>query len=165
MSPQKADVIAAVAPVLREAFLGAFGDRLVSLVLFGSVARGEARKDSDIDVIVVADDLPRTHRVRFDLMYPAIQAAREGLRIPGLFEYPDLSPLLYSREEAARHCRLYLDVAWDGILLFDRDGFLDTVFAGVRRRMQELGSRRVLVGRKWYWDLKPDYRPGEVFDL
>lgn len=35
------------------AFLKIYGDDLVSLVLFGSYARGEQRKDSDIDLLVV----------------------------------------------------------------------------------------------------------------
>jgi len=39
--------------VLVEAFLRVFGDRLVSLVLYGSYARGDFREDSDIDLIVV----------------------------------------------------------------------------------------------------------------
>jgi hypothetical protein len=32
--------------------------------------------------------------------------------------------------------------------------------------MAELGSRRIeLPDGGWYWDLKPDWRPGEVVDL
>ena len=38
--------------------------RLVSLVLFGSVARGEAHATSDIDLLVVADGLPRSLHAR-----------------------------------------------------------------------------------------------------
>jgi predicted nucleotidyltransferase len=34
-----------------------FGDRLRELRLFGSYARGEAHEDSDIDVLVLIDDL------------------------------------------------------------------------------------------------------------
>ena len=34
-----------------------FGDRLRSIRLFGSYARGEADEDSDVDVLVVVDDL------------------------------------------------------------------------------------------------------------
>ncbi|MBI2892956.1 MAG: nucleotidyltransferase domain-containing protein [Deltaproteobacteria bacterium] len=37
-----------------------FGARLKELALFGSYARGESREDSDIDVLVVVDDL--SHR-------------------------------------------------------------------------------------------------------
>jgi len=28
-----------------------------------------------------------------------------------------------------------------------------------------LGSRRIWTGDTWYWDLKPDFKPGEVFEL
>jgi hypothetical protein len=31
--------------------------------------------------------------------------------------------------------------------------------------LHELGARRVRLGSAWYWDLKPDFKPGEVFDL
>ena len=38
---------------LRRGYEQIYGDRMVKLVLFGSQARGEAREDSDIDVLVV----------------------------------------------------------------------------------------------------------------
>ncbi len=38
---------------LRRGFEEIYGDRLVKLLLFGSQARGDAREDSDIDVLVV----------------------------------------------------------------------------------------------------------------
>lgn len=34
-----------------------FGDRLLELKLFGSRARGEGNEDSDLDVLIVVDDL------------------------------------------------------------------------------------------------------------
>jgi len=34
-------------------------ERLVSVVLFGSVARGDASPASDIDLLIVAEDLPQ----------------------------------------------------------------------------------------------------------
>ncbi len=33
-----------------------FGNRLLSFVLYGSVARGEAREDSDIDLLIILDN-------------------------------------------------------------------------------------------------------------
>lgn len=45
-----------------------YGDRLSRMVLFGSHARGEAERDSDIDVLVVLRG-----RVR-----PAVEVARTG---------------------------------------------------------------------------------------
>ena len=35
--------------------LGRYGDRIESIILFGSVARGEAKEESDIDILVVGD--------------------------------------------------------------------------------------------------------------
>ena len=35
-----------------------YGDRLVSLAVFGSVSRGTQRPDSDVDLLVVCNSLP-----------------------------------------------------------------------------------------------------------
>lgn len=40
----------------RSRVLNELGDRIQSIVVYGSVARGEATKDSDIDVLVVSRD-------------------------------------------------------------------------------------------------------------
>ena len=39
---------------------GAEGDNLLRVVLFGSLARGEAREDSDVDVFVLLKEYDRT---------------------------------------------------------------------------------------------------------
>jgi len=40
----------------RSRVLNELGDRIQSIIIYGSVARGEATKDSDIDVLVVSKD-------------------------------------------------------------------------------------------------------------
>lgn len=48
----------------------------------------------------------------------------------------------------------------------DRGGFFREVLEGLRRRLSELGAeRKFLKGGGWYWDLKPDYRFGKVFEI
>jgi len=42
-------------------------DKLVSVVVFGSVARGEARVDSDVDLLIVARGLPKSRFKRLVL--------------------------------------------------------------------------------------------------
>jgi hypothetical protein len=69
-------------------------------------------------------------------------------------------------QEARYHSPLYLDIVEDGILLVDRGGFFQAVLDAMRVRMRELGSRRVfLEDGSWYWDLKPDFRFGEVVEI
>jgi hypothetical protein len=35
----------------------------------------------------------------------------------------------------------------------------------LRKKLRQLGAQRKRMGKVWYWDLKPDYKPGEVIDL
>jgi predicted nucleotidyltransferase len=44
---------------LRRALSAVYGPRLKGLYLFGSHARGTAEPDSDVDVLVVLDEVPR----------------------------------------------------------------------------------------------------------
>jgi len=53
----------------------------------------------------------------------------------------------------------------DGIVLFDRDGFFEGLLNELKARLKELGPKKVYVGDKWYWDLKPDLVLGEEFEL
>lgn len=43
---------------LKARLAAAYGERLHAVVLFGSEARGDARPDSDIDLLAVLDTLP-----------------------------------------------------------------------------------------------------------
>lgn len=70
MSKQLAEILDRLKSHLREIY----GDRLVKMVLFGSQARGEAAKYSDIDVLVVlkgkvnpGEEIKRTSYVVADL--------------------------------------------------------------------------------------------------
>ncbi len=143
-----------------------YGDRLVSVVLYGSVARGTMRHDSDIDLLIVARDLPagRMKRVReFETVEQAVaedirQAANSGIQTT-------LSPILKTPEEVTVGSPLFLDMVEDARVLYDRDGFFTQQLARLRQRLAKLGAKRVWKGNAWYWDLKPDYRPGEVFEL
>jgi predicted nucleotidyltransferase len=49
------NIIEMLAP-LREYFQQEYGDRLDRVILFGSQARGDAKPDSDIDILVVLQD-------------------------------------------------------------------------------------------------------------
>ena len=75
---------------LREAFVDRLGSSLLCLVLYGSVARGTARPDSDIDLLVV------------DVVAEVEQTpAARALHARGLHPHP--SPLVLSEEATENH--------------------------------------------------------------
>lgn len=138
------------------------GDRLLSLVLFGSVARRQARPPSDIDLVVVAEGLPRSLADRRRPLLEAWERLRAARALPSM----QWNLVVKSPAEARFHSPLFLDIVEDGILLLDQGGLFESVLSAMRERMRALGSRRVyLADGSWYWDLKPDFRFGEVVEI
>ncbi len=144
----------------------ALAERLVSVVLFGSVARGDPSPSSDIDLLINVEDLPRGHFARKRLLEAAdsrFEPALHTAEAQGL--ETRLARIVRTPREAARVVPLYLDLTEDAVLLYDRDGFFAGVLDGVRRSLRRLGARRIRQGKIWYWDLKPDFAPGDVLDI
>ena len=143
-----------------------YGQRLVSLAVFGSVGRGTPRPDSDIDLLIVAEDLPRGRvarvrdfaRIEADMAHAVRRLRPEGVTT-------ELSPVLKTPSEVAQGSPLFLDMLEDARLLVDREAFLEQAFERFRARLARLGAHRIWRGNAWFWDLKPDYKPGEVFEL
>ncbi len=148
---------------LLDGLLGVFGGDLVSLVVYGSVARGEARRDSDVDLLIIVEDLPRSRFERLRIYMEAEERLDPLLDLLMERGYAvSFSPVLKSRREAESISPLYLDMVEDAVIVYDKGGFFENVLERLRRRLEELGAERVWIGRKWYWRLKKDYRFGEV---
>ncbi len=145
-----------------------FENNLISVVLFGSVARKNAKKESDIDLCIVIKNLPKSRFQRNKLLSQPLADLREmpsyhKLRIKGYF--PDISPVLYTPEEIQDTKPIFLDMVEDGEILLDDGTFRDKL-TDVRRRMSELNSRRIIrEDGTWYWELKPGVKFGEVITL
>ena len=137
-----------------------YGERLISLAVFGSVGRGTARPDSDIDLLLVIRDLPNGRIARVK-EFAAIETTLD-MNMQGRIE---LSPVFKTPEEIANGSPLFLDMVEDVRMLFDRDDFFKSVLKDLKERLQKLGARRIWQGNVWYWDLKPDYIQGDVFEI
>jgi len=151
---------------LLNALLAHFGDNLVSLVVYGSVARVSARRDSDIDLLIVANSLPRGRMERQNI-FLKVEKNLEP-EINDLWEkgfHVDFSPIILSVEEAQRIRPIYLDMVEDAVIIYDKDDFFKKVLDRLRRRLEELGAKRVWVGNRWYWILKPNIKFGEVVKI
>lgn len=144
-----------------------FADRLLGIMVFGSIARGDWKKDSDIDLLVVVDgwDSPAWSRTRELILLinklrqtPEYRSSVEHGFIPIIQHYP------LNRREAETSQRIYIDACVDGIILYEKDGFLSRVMEGFRRKMRDAGAKRVYLRNRYYWVLW-EGKAGEVFEL
>lgn len=145
-----------------------FGDRVRSLLVFGSVARGMARPDSDVDVCVVIRELPVSRYRRHQLLGPVLERLRHSAAYEDLIRRgctPDVAAILYTPEEFQETKPIFLDLVADGVLLLD-DGTVRAKLDQLRARMKTLGSRKIVLDDgTYYWLLKPGLRFGEVIEL
>jgi len=136
-----------------------FGPDLVSVVVFGSRVRGTAKPGSDLDVLVVARGLPVRRWLRYE---PFRSGARE---VSDEFAAV-LSVVALTPEEAATVRPYYLGMLSGHVLLRDQGHFFEGVLARLQGRLRELGARRYLDPDGYeYWDLKPDWKRGDVVTL
>ncbi len=143
-----------------------YGARLLTLAGYGSVARGTFSPLSDFDFLLAADGFADGNPPRYQ-EFKAVEKALEPdlakCRAAG-WEI-SLRPVFKSPAAVEYGSPLFLDMVDDARILFDRDGFFAQRLALMRERMQMLGSKRIWEGETWYWDLKPDWKPGDVIEL
>ncbi|TMB39442.1 MAG: HEPN domain-containing protein [Deltaproteobacteria bacterium] len=164
-SQPPSDVLRELARRYTDLLRSHLSERLVSVVLFGSVARGDASPASDIDLLIVAEDLPQGQFARKRLLATADEAFEPELeRAEAAGVESRLARIVRTPREAARPIPLYLDLTEDALILHDRGGFFAQVLERARGSVKRLGARRIRHGTTWYWDLKPDFRPGDVVE-
>ncbi|MEM4311741.1 MAG: nucleotidyltransferase domain-containing protein [Nitrososphaerales archaeon] len=142
------------------------GDRLVSFLVYGSVARGEVRKDSDIDMLIIVRGLPKSRLRRQEFFEEVEEEVEEELKEfwkKGF--YISFSPIIKTPEEALRLSPLYLDMVDDAIILYDKEDFFKRVLDRLKGKLKEFGARKVKLGKRWYWILKERYEFGEVINF
>ena len=109
-------------------------------VLFGSLAKGSFTRDSDIDLLVVAENInPKLHRRKKEMM--AIKRSFPGKA---------LDVLLLSPKEVisnfANHNPLFLDIAEDGIIIKDEKNFLRDLIKKTREYIEVKRIKRIKDG-------------------
>lgn len=155
-----------IVAALPEAASHVYGERLKALVLFGSVARGTQRPDSDIDLLLIAAPLPPQRLARiieFEAVEAALAPLQREARAKGVFA--EFSPLIRTPEELEAGSFAFLDIPAEGRFLYDPAGIARDYFARLAARLKAQGAERRTIHGAPYWLLKPAAKPGEPIPL
>ena len=138
-----------------------------SIVLFGSVARGDARTDSDIDLLVVVEGFNSLGQSLEKLVEieesPKVSREIRWLEEHGIDTHLSFYPI--SPHTLAEHPPIILDTLIDGIVLVD-DGTYLRVAREAKQNLKKLHARRIMLSdNEWVWVLKPTLRFGEVIEI
>jgi len=113
--------------VFRDSVVNELGDHVCSIVAYGSVARGESRDDSDIDVLVVGRGKEIFHKVS-EIGYEVDYENR--------FE-TFITPIYFTTEELEYRVKAGLpfiyEVLREGVILYD-----DGTFKRIREKVFSL---------------------------
>ncbi|MBM3135334.1 MAG: nucleotidyltransferase domain-containing protein [Chloroflexi bacterium] len=146
MSDSNPQAIAEVVAALRQDL----GDDLVAIVLFGSRARDEADETSDWDLLVIARHLPEKFFQRHLQLKAMLPVGWRG----------QVSLLARTPEEfTASLPALFLDIALDGIVLYDVDNYMAKRLTGLKRLLEKRGLQRERVQHEmvWRWQRFPGF--------
>ena len=121
-----------------------------AVLLFGSLARGEAGERSDVDLLVLHTGAPVRDPVeRRRLLYKLVAE-----RLEGAFEAVTLVDMDLERFlKPETVTPLLLNIYADALVVIDRVGSLEEFLQRVRKRIGELGLTRVRDGKAYYWVL------------
>jgi len=144
-----------------------YGDRLISLVIFGSVASDTFRPDSDIDFLIIAKDLPagRVKRVEEFMKNVEAKLQKDIMKLSEEGIHITLSPVFKTPEEVQIGSPLFLDMTENARILFDKDSFFKKYLEILKTKLKILGARKVYSKGGYYWELKPDYKFGDIIEL
>jgi predicted nucleotidyltransferase len=141
--------VSQMTPVIA-AFKQQLGDNLVAIVLFGSRARGDAKETSDWDILLIARHLPVKLFQRHLYLKKIVPDAWRG----------QVAIIAKTPEEFEAHLpSLYLDIALDGIILYDTAEYMADRLSRLQSLIQAEGLEREQLERDmvWHWQKSPGF--------
>ena len=123
-----------------------FGDNLISIILFGSYARGTATEYSDVDLLIIAKNLPKRRIERYKIIRDII--------LDFIYEYEiNLSPILIKPEELSHKniSPLIYGILTGYKVIYDKDNFWKNYLERIKPIIKE--KKPVFIDEEKEWKI------------
>lgn len=130
------------------------GDKLIVIVLFGSRARGDFKGESDFDILIIASNFPERYLARMGYIREPLINFDESISI--IAKTPEEFDSFFPS--------LYLDIALDGKLLLDKDGFMEGRLEKIKQIIIASALKRVEKEGEFIWKWNSPKKPGWELD-
>jgi len=145
-----------------------FNDELLSVILFGSLARKNWSINSDIDLLLIfSNEITNISALDKKLTDLTIEfyENNELKDEKGKKIYPPIQKVALSLMDLNKFRTLFYDIATDGIILFDKDDIGLIFIRKIKQRIKEKGLKRIYLGKNnFYWKRKK-IKFGEIVEL
>jgi len=121
-----------------------WGERLTSLVVFGSYARGEVSLASDLDLLVIVQKATNSFRARSLAFAEYLEKNLKAS--PSL----DVSPCVFTEDELKTFHPLLLDIRKHHLVLYDK-GFFKELLESLNKLYKEGAFEELKSGSQTYW--------------
>jgi uncharacterized protein len=140
---------------------------LISIILYGSVARGSWDKESDIDLLLILSNDYFEENDEYKISEILIDFY-EKCRTKEVFEkykYHTIQILSLSVNDLKKFRTLFYDIALDGIILYDPKDIGSKLITSYQKRIEEKDLKRIYINENdFYWKRK-DIKFGEMIEL
>ncbi len=145
-----------------------FQDKLLSAILFGSVARSKWTSNSDIDLFLLWSDetlekpqlSQKITEIKIGFYKTNVLRNESGEKL-----YNPIQVLSFFRNEIKNFRTLFYDIAMDGIIIFDKERVGFNFIEQIKQKIKNLGLKRIFdCNGNFYWQHK-NIQFGEIIEI
>ena len=130
-----------------------YGDLLLGYTIFGSYARGENNKNSDLDLLIILRKAASISKRLRDFV-ENIEIKHEPLA-QEIFEQEDifceLSPYILTGDEALKIHPIYYDLVKHHLIIFDPENLINRIITSTGKILTQCEAQKVRGNNSWEW--------------